>query len=164
MRYLCGVTTGVFDGRSQTRPLARNTRCNGLEDIGGHGRPPWIRNCASPRAGERERSPAESRDDLRVTGAIAAARLDRGRVGHFRPQPQSEILLHYEGWSEAVGAGHRILATARRSGGAGSSYAGRRKRTVNPSLREAVNRVRSFFREDLLDQEFDEEVASHLEM
>ena len=31
-------------------------------------------------------------------------------------------------------------------------------------LREAVNRVRAFLREDLLDQELDEEMASHLEM
>jgi putative ABC transport system permease protein len=35
---------------------------------------------------------------------------------------------------------------------------------VRHLLREAVNRVRAFFREDLLDQELDEEMASHLEM
>jgi len=35
---------------------------------------------------------------------------------------------------------------------------------VKHSLREAVNRVRYFFRQDLLDQELDEEMASHLEM
>jgi len=35
---------------------------------------------------------------------------------------------------------------------------------VRHLLREAVNRVRAFLREDLLDQELDEEMASHLEM
>jgi predicted permease len=35
---------------------------------------------------------------------------------------------------------------------------------VRHFLREAANRVRSFFREDLLDQELDEEMASHLDM
>jgi predicted permease len=35
---------------------------------------------------------------------------------------------------------------------------------VRHLLREAVNRVRSFFREDVLDQELEEEMASHLEM
>ena len=35
---------------------------------------------------------------------------------------------------------------------------------MSHSLREAFNRIRSFFRKDPLDQELDEEMASHLEM
>src|ERR1700727_838871 len=35
---------------------------------------------------------------------------------------------------------------------------------MSHSLREALNRMRSFFRKHPLDQELDEEIASHLEM
>jgi len=35
---------------------------------------------------------------------------------------------------------------------------------LTPLLREAFNRIRSFFRKDPLDREFNEEMASHLEM
>jgi hypothetical protein len=35
---------------------------------------------------------------------------------------------------------------------------------MNHSFREAFNRMRSFFRKHPLDQELDEEIASHLEM
>ena len=35
---------------------------------------------------------------------------------------------------------------------------------MSHSLREAFNRIRSFFRKDSLDRELDDEIAAHVEM
>jgi hypothetical protein len=57
------------------------------------------------RTGQRGRYLVESRDDLRVPGTAAAARVDSRAVGYFRKQPESEILFHHQTRFEALGGG-----------------------------------------------------------
>ena len=66
---------------------------------------------------------------LQQRGWIAAkwGTSDNNRMGCVGKQSQGEVLLHHKNRSEAVGAGHCLLAAAGRSYGARSRHAGRRR-------------------------------------
>src|ERR1700722_3248809 len=89
------------------RDVEGNIGLNGVADAGGDGRIARLWDRSAHRAGQPRRYLVESRDDLRVIGAAAAAWADPIQMGHIGKQPKGEVLFNH-------GAG---IEAARRNGG-----------------------------------------------
>src|SRR5215469_3342940 len=98
-------------GSVEVRSAARNTRSDDFEDATCPRAAAWFRNCAANRAGESRHSPAQRGHGLHFVAAHASAGLDLCRVGDFREQPQSKVLLDHQTRNEAARTRSRKLET-----------------------------------------------------
>src|SRR5580704_13571286 len=94
------------------RDVEGNIGLNGLADAAGDGRVARLWHCPAHRAGQPRRYLVESRDDLRVVGPAATARVDQVRVGHLRKQPEGQVLFNHGARVEAARGDGGELGTA----------------------------------------------------
>src|SRR5262245_1569222 len=85
-------------GRLETGLAAGHARPHGPADPGCARPASWLRPRPPDRATRRRWRAAEPGHHLRVPGAIAAAGVDRRRMGCLRYQPEGEVLFDYEVW------------------------------------------------------------------
>src|SRR5215471_19157501 len=85
-------------------------------------------------------------------------------MGNFRQQSQGEVLLDHRSRQKTASSRRCLLGAVGERDGPSSRHGEQRRRAVKYFFQEFFNRVRSFFRDALLDQELNEEMAAHLEM
>src|SRR5215469_9625590 len=98
-------------GSVEIRGAARNTRSDDFEDATCPRAAARFRDCAANRAGESGHSPAQRGHSLHLLAADASAGLDFSRVGDFREQPESKVLLDHQTRDEAARTRSRKLET-----------------------------------------------------
>src|SRR5262245_2753506 len=89
--------------------------------------------------------------------------MDFGELGHFRQQPESQVLRHHPHRPEAAGRAGAELGTDRRRDGPAAAAGGSLMR-LGARFFALLSRVGALFESRRLDTEFSREIDSHLEM
>src|SRR5690349_24852025 len=77
---------------------------DGSQDSGDHGAATRLRHRAAHRANQRGSTANQSGHHLPITGSPPATKMDVRRMGNFRKQPQSKVLLPHQSRAEATRA------------------------------------------------------------
>src|SRR5271168_1764568 len=84
-------------------------------------------------------------------------------MGHLRQQSQSEVLRHHQSRPQTMGQGYCLLEPSLYRHGPRSRHVNRR-RALMGAIREAFNRVLSFFHKQQRDSDLDAELQSHIDL
>src|SRR6185436_9864432 len=143
---------GDHDAKPSQQPAPRNPRSPDLEDPR-HRTAPWLLHRAMDR-GDHRRAPAD-RGRLALPGALpdGAQRVDRGRMGDVRAEPQGQALQAHAPGAPAAQGRDRAVGTIRLRGLEGPP----------PRLTEGTPPMRWLWKKSV-DDEVSDELDLHLEL